>query len=150
LGKDGRKDSGDNNEMKTKTMTPGEFFDRFTVLIQKAFHSDEYKKRVDEYVVILNENNIDGNLLRTLCELQMFNVNIWHLESDIRKDKEGELGLIEVGRRALKIRDFNRGRAKRSNAINRLMGVLEQDDKFELDQVQEKDNADNLHRTASF
>jgi len=136
--------------MKTKQMTPGEFFDRFTVLIQKAFYSDEYKKRVDEYVIILNKNGIDGNLLKVLCELQMFNVNIWHLESDIRKGNEKELGLLEVGRRALKIRDFNRGRTKRSNTINKLMGELEQDEKFGLDQVQERNNANNLHRTTSF
>lgn len=137
-------------EFITKGMTPGEFFDRFTVFIQKAFHSDDYKKRVDEYVAILNKNGLDGNLLKVLCELQIFNVNIWCLESDIRRDKEGELGLLEVGRRALRIRDFNRGRTKSSNAINKLMGVLEQDEKFEQhDSVQEKNNADNLHRTSS-
>ena len=136
--------------MKTKEMTPGEFFDRFTVLIQKAFHSDDYKKRVDEYITILNENGFDGNLLKVLCELQIFNVNIWCLESDIRRDKEGELGLLEVRRRALRIRDFNRGRTKSSNTINKLMGVLEQDEKFEQhDSVQEKKNVDNLHRTSS-
>jgi len=118
-------------EFVTKGMTPGEFFDRFTILLQKSFFSDDYKKRVEEYVAILDKNGFDGKFLRIICELQIININIWHLESDIRKSREGELGLLEVGRRALRIRDYNRERTERSNIINRLMGEKEQDEKFE-------------------
>lgn len=46
------------------------------------------------------------------------NGNIWTLESDIRQGKEGELGLEEVGRRALAIRDLNAGRIKVKNELN--------------------------------
>jgi len=46
---------------------------------------------------------------------------IWHLESDIRKGREGELGLEEVGRRALLIRDLNTERISFINQLNRLL-----------------------------
>lgn len=51
-------------------------------------------------------------------ELFRVNGSIWDLESDIRKGKEGELGLEEVGRRALAIRDLNGHRVKIKNEIN--------------------------------
>ncbi len=40
-------------------------------------------------------------------ELYEANGKIWDLESDIRKGKENELGLDEVGRRAIMIRNIN-------------------------------------------
>ena len=57
---------------------------------------------------------IDFNLGR----LYEINGSIWDLESDIRKGKEGELGLEEVGRRALLIRNFNNKRVGVKNEIN--------------------------------
>lgn len=50
--------------------------------------------------------------------LYEFNGKIWDLESDIRKGKEGELGLEEVGRRALAIRDLNGFRILNKNKIS--------------------------------
>jgi hypothetical protein len=45
------------------------------------------------------------------------NQKIWHLESDIRKGKlDGNL--LEVGKRAIKIRDLNDERIQLKNAIN--------------------------------
>lgn len=65
----------------------------------------EYRKKepvlIDEY-------------LNKLIEV---NGNIWDLESDIRKGKEGELGLEEVGRRAIKIRELNKIRVGYKNQI---------------------------------
>ena len=54
----------------------------------------------------------------------LYEVNgaIWDLESDIRKGKEGELGLEEVGRRALKIRDLNAKRIQFKNDISERYG----------------------------
>ena len=45
------------------------------------------------------------------------NGQIWDLEADIRNGKEGLLGLEEVGRRALKIRDLNAERIRLKNEI---------------------------------
>lgn len=44
---------------------------------------------------------------------------IWELEADIREGKENSLGLEEVGRRALKIRDLNKQRIGVKNEINK-------------------------------
>lgn len=114
----------------TKKMTPGEFLDRFTVMVQKAFHSEDYKKRLKDFIVILNKNGFDGELLKTICELQMFNVDIWITEDDIRKRKEGTLGLAEVGVRALRIRNCNTERLERVNRLNKLLGEKKQEEKF--------------------
>jgi len=54
----------------------------------------------------------------TLEKLYYINGMIWKLESDIRSGKEGELGLEEVGRRALMIRDFNKVRISIKNSMN--------------------------------
>lgn len=50
--------------------------------------------------------------------LAIINLRIALLESDIRSAKEGTLGLEEVGRRALQIRDLNRERVALKNALN--------------------------------
>jgi len=52
-----------------------------------------------------------------LDRLIIINGKIWDLESDIRRGKENELGLEEVGRRALAIRDFNAQRISIKNEI---------------------------------
>lgn len=51
-------------------------------------------------------------------KLLTVNGQIWTLESDIRKGKEQELGLEEVGRRALQIRDYNKERVRFKNELN--------------------------------
>ncbi len=55
-----------------------------------------------------------ADLIDRLC---IANIKISILEADIRQGKEVELGLEEVGRRALKIRDINRERVALKNAL---------------------------------
>jgi hypothetical protein len=50
--------------------------------------------------------------------LYEINGKIWDLESDIRQGKEKELGLEEVGRRSIQIRDNNGIRIMIKNEIN--------------------------------
>lgn len=54
--------------------------------------------------------------------LGVINENIWQLESDIRKGKEGILGLEEVGRRAIAIRGWNNQRVALKNQANKHYG----------------------------
>lgn len=63
------------------------------------------------------------NVSQWLDELYKWNGKIWDLESDIRKGKEGELGLKEVGRRAIAIRELNN---KRIEAKNKIAEMLDQ------------------------
>lgn len=59
-----------------------------------------------------------GDLVDRLC---ITNLRIWHLEEDVRAGKEGQLGLEEVGRRALAIRDLNKERVALKNALNEVL-----------------------------
>lgn len=56
-------------------------------------------------------------------ELLEANGKTWDLEADIRKGKEGELGLDEVGRRAIAIRESNCIRIKIKSKIIEQTGV---------------------------
>ena len=51
--------------------------------------------------------------------LVIVNNRIWHLEADIRKGKEGLLGLEEVGRRAIEIREHNAERVALKNELTK-------------------------------
>lgn len=53
--------------------------------------------------------------LNFVSKLKDVNGKIWDLESDIRKGKEAELGLEEVGRRAIAIRELNKIRVGYKN-----------------------------------
>ena len=53
-----------------------------------------------------------------LLELRTINGDIWDLESDIRRGKDNQMSLEEVGRRAIAIRDINEKRVKTKNRIN--------------------------------
>lgn len=120
--------------MKTfdsKELTPGEFFDRFTIIIRKAkFDPSNYTEQINEFSDIISMKHFSGELLKLICQLQMINTDIWNLESDLRKGKEGELGLAEVGRRALHIRNINAERIDCINKINKIFGLQTKETKF--------------------
>ena len=125
-------------DFKAPCTLPGEFFDRFTILIKKAsVDFENHNELVHRYVEVLEDNNLDGDLFRLLCELQVANLNIWYLESEIRKGKEGELGLQEVGKRALAIREYNAVRVGTIDKINALFGIKNKERK--VDHVSESD-----------
>jgi len=79
---------------------------------------------------------IDFSWVRDLKEI---NGQIWDLESDIRKGKEGELGLEEVGRRAIMIRGKNKIRVGIKNAITESTGLGFRDVKMNHACVQSTD-----------
>ena len=84
-------------------------------------YTTDFIKEAKRYLAKLTDNQLH------LCQiyyddLYHWNGKIWDLESDIRRGKEGELGLEEVGRRALQIRDFNAKRIEAKNRIAELVG----------------------------
>jgi len=96
----------------------GDIIDRWTIAYLKNTRGGvdttaeinsyaDYCKKYDQRVVA-----------EAFESLLKHNGDIWALESDIRKGKEGELGLEEVGRRALQIRDHNKLRIEVKNLIN--------------------------------
>jgi len=81
----------------------------------------------EEYKILDNsllEYERDGLIIKDDWIKEMYGANkkIWDLESDIRKGKEESLGLEEVGRRAISIRNFNKERIEIRNKIAKETG----------------------------
>ena len=96
-------------------MSLGEIADRYSIIKLKSERTDVDCK--EEFNTLKNELNGD-EIYAYVDQLYEVNGRIWDLESDILKCKEGELGLEEVGRRAIMIRDFNKERINIKNTIN--------------------------------
>lgn len=93
-----------------------EIADRYSIVKLKSERTDLDCNA--ELLALKNElDNIQG-IYEYVEQLYKTNGDIWDLESDIRKGKEGELGFEEVGRRAIKIRNFNGIRIEIKNTIN--------------------------------
>ena len=91
-------------------MPLSEIVDRFSILILKWIHGINVR---DDLLVYGKECPIDNLFL----DLLKVNAEIWELESDIRMGKEDILGLEEVGRRAIAIREKNQYRIRIKNKI---------------------------------
>ena len=101
-------------------MPISEILDRYYIAILKKerANAENEKEIFDLENEIKNYKNINQELIENYIEkLIEINGKIWDLESDIRKGKEGELGLEEVGRRAIKIRENNKIRVGYKNEI---------------------------------
>jgi hypothetical protein len=94
----------------------GEIVDRYSICKLKSERLQlDLSQEINE---LTSEMNLYNGLDEYINELYKVNGNIWDLESDIRKGNEAILGLEEIGRRALKIRDFNNIRVSIKNKIN--------------------------------
>lgn len=81
---------------------------------------DELQRQVDFYREGLDTD--DDDLMAMVDELYEINGLIWDAEHEIRKGQDENLGLDEIGRRALRIRDLNRRRIRIKNRIVELTG----------------------------
>ena len=108
-------------------MPLAEVLDRLSILKLKVERINEphLKKEQDSFNKAIQEFKVKGIKINDswLDELYNINAKIWDLESDIRKGKEGELGLEEVGRRAILIRNLNRERVAIKNRIIEETGI---------------------------
>lgn len=97
-------------------MSIGDIVDRYSIC--KLKH--ERLKLDNSLEIELLKNEIDKYSDIELYVEILYEVNgkIWDLESDIRKGNEQLLGLEEIGRRALKIREHNNLRVTYKNDIN--------------------------------
>lgn len=110
----------------------GDMIDRFTILNLKLIHSKtkkdrkKYEEEINGYAAAIKafvqsrRHTDDAMRIINKTKKDLFAVNelIWKLESDIRLGKEKKLGLKEVGKRALKIRNFNKIRIRIKNRLN--------------------------------
>lgn len=102
-------------------MSLAEVLDRLSILRLKVERINEphLKKELDAFNKTVDEFKNRGIKIKKEWEESLYQINakIWDLEADIRKGKEGELGLEEVGRRAILIRNLNRERVSLKNKI---------------------------------
>jgi hypothetical protein len=102
--------------------------DRYTILKLKVGHGlVDAKAELIEVLAALMETAGELSITTEGIEsfinrLHIVNGEIWALEADIRDGKEQFLGLQEVGRRALAIRDKNRDRVAIKNEIVAISG----------------------------
>lgn len=98
-----------------------EFCDRLSILRLKCERIIGEKSCIDElnyFNAHLHEYKLLlPNIEDYISRLYLINDDIWKLEFDIRNGKEGIIGLEEVGRRAISIRDLNKKRVSIKNEI---------------------------------
>lgn len=97
-------------------ISKGDLVDRFSIVKLKSERTEVDCS--DEFAALIQEINKTDGLIDFVQNLYTVNGLIWDLESDIRKGKEGELGLEEVGRRAIAIRELNGKRVAIKNEVN--------------------------------
>lgn len=110
---------------KVAMQSLGDSIDRLSILIRKIFFGEEDAYQELQYLEeCLNEGGFNGSLIVASIRLAQQNFEIWNLENEIRRlgDPVEKLGLEEIGKRAMKIRDYNKKRIKYKNDINQTTG----------------------------
>ncbi len=104
-----------------------EVADRYTIAvlkIERLDHTeidlDDMQKQIDYYKQGLDLAN--KALSKLVNDLYEINGKMWDAEHSIRKGQDENLGLEEIGKRAILIRDLNRIRMKVKNDIIELTG----------------------------
>lgn len=112
-------------------MPLAEIVDRYTILKLKIERIDGLtpEQKIQEQPFLQKEFEIYGKEIENFRKkgvevkeewikgLYEINAKSWDMESDIRHGREGLLGLEEVGRRAIKLREFNKERITLKNKI---------------------------------
>ena len=104
-----------------------EVVDRYTIamlkierLSENEIDVEDMQRQIDYYKTGIDLSNTE---LRQLVEaLYEINGKMWDAEHAIRAGQDESLGLEEIGKRALHIRDLNRIRMKVKNDIIELTG----------------------------
>jgi hypothetical protein len=105
--------------MKKPEMNLGEVIDRLSILTMKVYFGDEQSISEHRHLTqSLEAYGVDGKVLASALRLQLMNRLIWELENEMRRGLLDH-DLPEMGKRAIKIRDFNAKRIEYKNAINK-------------------------------
>lgn len=102
----------------------GDVIDKMTILARKLhFGEEDAYKELDSCIKGLTAVGIPGEFVACVIRLTQMNFEVWNLENEIRRGGEDKFSLEEIGRRALKVRDYNRKRIQYKNEINQLSGL---------------------------
>jgi len=96
--------------------------------LERIGKSEELKKEYDDYAEAIEEyvqENICTSKQVDSWYKRLYEINgkIWDLEALLRQGKEGKLGLEEVGRRAIEIRNNNAVRVAIKNEVVQTIGI---------------------------
>lgn len=102
-----------------------ELCDRYTIaqLKLERLPDSEIDKAGLSRQIKYYDSGIDRSLpgmIDLLCNLLEINASIWDAEAAIRQGLDADLGLSEIGSRAIRIRDLNRIRVRIKNQIAEL------------------------------
>jgi len=98
----------------------GDIVDRYSICKLKSERLGlDNTKELNDLKFEMNQYEGIDSYVDKLYEV---NGNIWNLESDIRRGNENILGLEEVGRRAIQIRELNNVRVSYKNEVNSKFG----------------------------
>lgn len=116
--------------VKEIAMPISELCDRLTIaqLKLERLSDDEINKKELQKQIEYYESGVDMDrprLVSLVIDLHKINGQMWDAEYAIRKGLDNDLGLEEIGRRALKIRDLNRVRVSVKNEITEIVGQPE-------------------------
>ena len=103
----------------------GDIIDRLSILTRKVFRGEEDAyKELESLRCGLNKLGYNGDIILASLRLAHQNWAIWDLENELRTlgDPVEKFGLEEIGRRAMKIRDYNKKRINYKNDLNRMSG----------------------------
>ena len=98
-------------------MPVSEMVDRMSIAILKDERtSEDMSVEISEYASWLGEDEYP-EISQYIAKMKHINGRIWDLEADIRAGNEDLLGLEEVGRRAIQIRQLNKIRVGYKNEM---------------------------------
>lgn len=99
-----------------------ELLDRY-VISRVKFERTQGANRAELEFYQQQVNRVDlSQISHEMQQLEHIHQTIWDLESQLKSDKEHELGLEEIGRRAIAIRDWNKKRIAMKNAMADKLG----------------------------
>lgn len=118
------------NMTKPILMPINELCDRLTIaelklerLSAQELDKTLLSKQIAYFWAGVDRNNLQ--LLELIAQLKTINGQMWDLEYDLRKGLDDSLGLAEIGKRAIEIRNFNRTRVAVKNQIAELVSQPE-------------------------
>lgn len=107
-------------------LAKSELFDKFTILKLKKERLPASDLVSRQYLMFDKEvksalkkqpKTVKSQLKRKLVELYETNKAIWELEHDLRSGLDNNMSLEEIGKRAIKIRNYNGLRMQTKNKI---------------------------------
>ena len=93
-----------------------ELVDRYTIALLKHEKTNDNQQELDWYTQHLQTYDV-SSIQEDLVSLYNIHKQIWSLEAELKAGKENNLSLEEIGRRAIKIRNWNHERIALKNTM---------------------------------